>query len=290
MAVKAIGFHVSKDGKWTQEEIWATAVPGKTIFSGDTVVIDKFITLNTDITVEGTLIATEQGSILGNKAITVSDSGLLINKGSFIVKEVTNNGTIINHLIFECTRDLINDGVIKNYETVLVGSQIQNFGYMEGDGRQFFSNKEMINRAEGVLSGNIDICSGVDLSNNGTLDSTKISICGHNMIRKTTLMAYTNEDRIDLQLYNPKDVETSHIRIERSGNGKDFYIIDAIGYEQMVEMGSDIIYVYGDEFLFDESYIFYCVTVVDSEGELSELPVIGVSKPRRPVEEFASAE
>lgn len=284
-----MSYKVAEDGKWSQPHIWEQAVPGKQILKGDTAIIDQFITLNTDIELEGVLIIESQGSLLGNKSIQISSDAILINKGSVVVKEILNNGVITNHLVLECTRDLINKGQIINYETVLVGSQIQNLGAIQGDGGQYFTSDEIVNTSEGVMEGNIDVCAAKNMSNYGSLDSSAISMCGYHMVHSISLIAVANEDKIDLNLINPEDRQISHVRIERSTNGKQFTLADIIGGES-IESGNQLNYLYGDEFLFDETFIYYRVVVVDTEGKISELPTVGVSKPRRKSSEFASAE
>lgn len=285
----AMVFSVEGDGKWTNQANWDGAFPGKTNFLGDTIVIDAFITLNTDITIEGVVLVTETGSLLGNKQIEISPTGTLINEGNSIVKKIVNNGLIVNRLILECTGDLLNYNTIKNYETVLVGSSIYNTGAINGDGGQYFSGEVLINQLKGSLSGNIDICAATNVANFGKLDSTSISMCGYHMVKSATLMAFADGEGITLRLLSPNVSNFSHARILRSTDGEDYYLADVISDDQIKKINHEAIHLFQDEFLFDEGFIYYKVTVVDIDGRQSELPTVAVSKPKRTDNEFASA-
>ncbi|MCB0481187.1 MAG: T9SS type A sorting domain-containing protein [Flavobacteriales bacterium] len=105
----------SSSGNYTSAAGWSPSYPGTTISSGDVVIINAAVTMNADLTVEGTLTINSGASLTGTKEIKeIKTGGTLTNNGTISIKKIDKvEGTLTLNGPTTVTDDLkVEDGTM----------------------------------------------------------------------------------------------------------------------------------------------------------------------------------
>lgn len=271
LLVSATTYNLTTTGKWTAPNIWSPAYPGDVIRSGDTVIIDQVVTANVPLTIYGTLIINEEAAIIGNKEVLINNGGTLINYGNTVVRSLTNDGTVINHLILESSENIVNNGTMINNETLVVGLDFINSGVLSGSEGMVMSNNEIMNNKSGVIQGSLDLCAAMTITNKGDIDSMNLSICGIAVQQDiVNWKVNLSGDYVQIRLEDPKLVSYSYISIEKSTDGKSFNEIKAVQKNDFNKY--DHSYTLNDDAV--TASVFYRIKVVDQYGIVSYAPKV----------------
>lgn len=82
---------------WSSNSVWAEEVPGYHIGENDTVFLNRNVILDEPLSLDGVVVVGSGVTIYSSSMIEVLENGRLINKGSLMVTELVNHGTVHNH-------------------------------------------------------------------------------------------------------------------------------------------------------------------------------------------------
>lgn len=275
---KAAVYTANLKGQFNDQNIWVPEYPGNIIGETDTVIIHNDIKLNTDIVVKGTMFIKRNGSLMGNKKVIVLEPGSFVNFGISVMDALTNQGMVFNKHILEVTKDFINSGELINQESMVVGNIIDNTGLITGNGGNLMANKKFVNSQTGAIKGNIDVCSNRFMNvDGGSLDSTRISFCGHRIFSNVFLSANIQKERIVLSLNNVQNKDYQHYQVERSVDGINFETIGAITKEDLPDEEAATI-KFEDPQVLNSNSVFYRMKVTTADNKETLIPPVEVGK------------
>src|ERR1035437_7666212 len=73
-------------GKWSDASTWANEAPGNNISANDEAIVKNHITMNTDVSVSGTLTIDKGMTMVSNKTLVITTEGKLVNNGNITLK------------------------------------------------------------------------------------------------------------------------------------------------------------------------------------------------------------
>ena len=153
--------YVVSSGKWTDAAAWNGDYAGTTINEGDVVVITGSVTMNTNVVIAGTVKIEKGASMVGMKDLVVTKTGMLVNHGNTVMKNIVNEGIINNNLILETMVNFENKGVIGNDNTILAGNNIHFYdGKAEGNGGTYVANNTVVSSTASQIGKDVKVLEG----------------------------------------------------------------------------------------------------------------------------------
>jgi hypothetical protein len=199
-------------GKWSDAATWDNGTPGSVIATDDQVIIKNHITMNTDVTVDGTLTIAKGVSMMSNKTLLIHSAGKLINNGNLTVKRIINEGTITNNAMMESMNDIENKGGVDNNSNMVAGTNILNFGgNVAGRNGTYFANGTVISSADAKYGNDIKI-----YANPSQTASTESTM---------SLEVQPVNGNVMLTVNNPNGESVKKFTIEKSYNGTNYEVV-----------------------------------------------------------------
>jgi hypothetical protein len=147
-------------GKWSDAATWANDAPGNTISADDEVIVKNHITMNTDVSVSGTLTIEKGMTMVSNKTLVITTEGKLVNNGNITLKRVVNEGTINNNAMMESMNEMENKGALINNSNMVAGTNLLNFGgNVTGSKGTYFANGTVVSSSNAKYGNDIKIYS-----------------------------------------------------------------------------------------------------------------------------------
>lgn len=147
-------------GKWSDASTWANGAPGNTINADDEVIVKNHITMNTDVSVSGTLTIDKGMTMVSNKTLVITTEGKLVNNGNITLKRVVNEGTINNNSMMESMNEMENKGSLINNSNMVAGTNLLNFGgNVTGTKGTYFANGTVVSSSNAKYGNDIKIYS-----------------------------------------------------------------------------------------------------------------------------------
>ena len=202
-------------GKWSDPNTWENEAPGNNISANDEVIIKNHITMNADVSVNGTLTIVKGISMMSNKTLVINADGKLINNGNVTVKRIVNEGTIYNNSMLEAMSDIDNKGTVSNNSNMLAGNDFRNTGgNVTGNNGTYFANGDVVATSDARFGADVKIYGSPSQSqySKSNLSLEAESINGH----------------ILLTVNNPGGEPLKKLTIEKSYNGTSYEVIGEI--------------------------------------------------------------
>jgi hypothetical protein len=203
-------FTAINSGKWSDAATWSAAgAPGNMIAADDEVVIANHITMNTDLTVSGTLTIETGKNVTSNKMLLITKAGKLVNNGNLVVmKGIINEGTINNNSMIESMNNVENKGTMTNNSNVMAGTNLMNMGgNVTGSKGTYFTNGSVLASADAKFGKDVKIYTEPTSATTTTSMSLEAKDMNGNVI---------------LTVNNPNGEEVKKFTIERSYNGQTY--------------------------------------------------------------------
>ncbi len=199
-------------GKWSDANTWDKEAPGATISANDEVIIKNHITMNTDVTVNGTLKLEKGTSMMSNKSLVIGAEGKMINNGNLTVKRIYNEGSIINNAMLEAMNEIENKGNIDNNQNMVAGTNLMNFGgKAAGTKGTYFANGSVIASTDAKFGNDVKIYAN---PSQGSSTETGMS-----------LEAQPVNGNVILTVNNPNGEAVKKFTIEKSYNGATYEVV-----------------------------------------------------------------
>ena len=232
-------------GKWSDPKTWETEAPGANISANDEVIIKNHITMNTDVSVNGTLTIVKGISMMSNKTLVINTDGKLVNNGNLTVKRLVNDGTIYNNSMMEAMNDIDNKGTLNNNSNMLAGNDIRNMGgNVTGSSGTYFANGDVVASPDARFGVNVKIYNSPSqpqyTASNMSLDAQEVN--GHVM----------------LTVNNPGGEPIRKLTIEKSYNGTSYEVVS-----EVTPANSSVAMVYQDKNVEQET-VHYKVKINDA--------------------------
>jgi len=233
-------------GKWSDAATWQDGTPGNTIAADDEVIVKNHITMNTDVSVSGTLTIEKGISVMSIKTLVITAAGKLVNNGNLTVKRIVNEGTINNNSMIESMNDLENKGTMNNNSNIMAGTNLLNFGGNVEGSKQgtYFANGSVIESTDAKFGSNVKI-----YSNPAQAQSSETGM---------SLEAQPEGGNVLLTVNNPNGEKVNKFTIEKSYNGTAYEVVTDVKASN-----TNIAMVYQDKNVSQET-VHYKVRVNDA--------------------------
>ncbi|MCS6935515.1 MAG: hypothetical protein NZM35_10260 [Chitinophagales bacterium] len=252
--------YVINSGKWSDAKVWNNEYIGTTIKAEDVVIVAGHVTVNVNITVEGTLQIEKGASFVGMKDLTIAKGGKLINNGNTTMKSIINEGSITNNMILEAMYDVQNRSQILNNNNLVAGNNLNLIsGNAGGNNGAYFANNSIQTAPAAKISNNVRLFQGNGPTNTASTSATNLS-----------LNAEIQPNAVVLSVLNPAKVIVTVFSIEKSFDGKNYQLVDLVNASN-----SDVAMTYSDT-KFNNQLTYYRVTAICNNGSETTLPIATV--------------
>lgn len=243
-------------GKWSDSKIWNGEYIGSTIKADDVVVITGQVTMNVNLTVEGTLQVEKGAAMVGMKDLVVAKSGKFVNNGNTVMKSIVNEGSITNNLIMEAMNDVYNRASISNNNNMVAGNNFQNFGgNASGNNGAYFVNNTIQTSPNAKFGTDVRVFYGNAIENASASSSMSLN-------------ATIKNDAVVLSVSNIADINPVLYSIEKSNDGKNFQLVDMVS-------ASNAALNYTDTKI-NSNLTYYRVKAINGNGTETTLPIATV--------------
>lgn len=243
-------------GKWSDSKIWNGEYIGSTIKADDVVVITGQVTMNVNLTVEGTLQVEKGAAMVGMKDLVVAKGGKFVNNGNTVMKSIVNEGSITNNLIMEAMNDVYNRASISNNNNMVAGNNFQNFGgNASGNNGAYFVNNTIQTSPNAKFGTDVRVFYGNAIENASASSSMSLN-------------ATIKNDAVVLSVSNIADINPVLYSIEKSNDGKNFQLVDMVS-------ASNAALNYTDTKI-NSNLTYYRVKAINGNGTETTLPIATV--------------